>query len=496
MLRAVSENKKDVLINFCSPYLQPTVTCDTISTEGYDVTNLIKDPCNGFLAYSCIKPPVQIDFTFPCEIQIHHILIWPSVGSQKSSGFQIYAKICNNNTVPYTLLSSGCLNADNAGVLFYAANVNPANISVPSNFLKRYIKGSAQNIISQTKKLRICIFKTQNSVPALGRIEIWGSPSPRCSKDVRTNINALWSASQTPVYPAIVKNKSDISCANSKDADSSSINKTETALDIPDCFLDALTWEIMTQPIALPSGKIIDQTTLQKHGESEALWGRSLSDPFTGLPFNENRKPVIATALKIRIDKFLLENSNVTEIKKLPRVLGSKSDYNRKFQDKKSAIFNLMMKDSTKMDANAIQMKVHAKLDNISQKKSRCHQLPLTPIHSRRIIPYTKKIKTSNLHCDNTTRKSDDKEVQENNLNDNIDDDIQAALSHLKRFSTPESLQPSTLLNNCDCCTNSIFYKLPCKHIVCRKVLTTMKKNQCHSCGSIYEKSAVERVYD
>ncbi|KAK2583877.1 hypothetical protein KPH14_001151 [Odynerus spinipes] len=424
MLRAVSKDKENVIMNFCAPCLQPTVKCDTISTEGYDITNLIQDPCNGFLAYSCIKPPVQIDFTFICNIQIHHIFIWPSVSSQKSSGFQMYAKTCDSENIPYTLLSSGCLNPSDTGVLFYAANVNPTNISIPSNFLKRYIKGSTQDIASHTKHLRICIFKTQNSVPALGKIEVWGFVSPRCSKDIRANIHALWSASQVPMCSNIKKHQSNFSPTEIKKADTEHINETETSLEIPDSFLDAITWEIMTQPITLPSGKVIDQTTLQKHAESEALWGRSLSDPFTGLPFNENRKPIIATALKLRIDKFLLENSNMDEIKRLPRVL-------------------------VKIDTNSTcKVEVHTKADNTIQRKGQCHQLPITLVHSRRAVPYTKKVRTSNLNtpinCDNNKEKNNEKEVHENSVNSDTDADIQVALSHLKRFSTPKSLQPYT----------------------------------------------------
>ncbi|KAF7401161.1 hypothetical protein HZH68_006981 [Vespula germanica] len=509
MLQAALKSKKDVLMNFCAPCLQPTVTCDTISTEGYDVTNLIQDPCNGFLAYSCIKPPVQIDFTFLCNIQIHHICIWPSVGSQKSSGFQIYAKTVNNNTMSYTLLSSGCLNANNTGVLFYAANVNPANISIAPNFLQRYIKGSTRNIVSQTKSLRICIFKTQNSVPALGKIEVWGSVSPKSSKDIIASIDALWSASQTSVCLPTINHRSNISTVNIKDTDVQNKNKAKTSLEIPDSFLDAITCEIMTQPILLPSGKTIDQTTLEKHGESEALWGRSISDPFTGLPFNENRKPIMATTLKIRIDKFLLENSTIDEIKSLPRVLGNKSiNHNTSYQyliacqnNRNSKESTSLMKDSTKININDLQVTIPLELNNRVQRKSQRHKLPIhSPIHSK-TAPYPKKLKTSNLdasiNCDNDIEKNSDKQIHQHNIDSDIDADIQVALSCLKRFSTPKSLQLyASTVNNCDCCTNSIFYKLPCNHVVCRRILTTAEKNQCQLCGLIYERNDVERIHD
>ncbi|KAI4504386.1 hypothetical protein M0802_000857 [Mischocyttarus mexicanus] len=480
MLQAVLKNKKDVLMNFCAPCLQPKVTCDTISTDGYEVTNLIQDPCKGFLAYSCIKPPVQIVFTFPCNIQIHHICIWPSVGPQKSSGFQIYAKT-DNDSMPYTLLSNGCLSANDCGVLFYAANVNPANISIGPNFLQRYLKGSAQYIVSQTKSLKVSIFKTQNSVPALGKIEIWGSVSSNTSRDVIANVEALWSAAQKSVFLPTINHQSSISTNNTKDVDMQNTNNTKDTLEVPDMFLDAITYEIMTQPILLPSGKTIDQITLEKHGKSEALWGRSLSDPFTGLPFNEIRKPIMATALKVIIDKFLLENSDMDEIKRLPRVLGGKSTNHNNFNlypvacqvNRNSREANSLINNSTKISTN------HPQISNTMKIKRHCHRLPVTLIPSKS-VPNAKRFKTSNIDSFK-----------------NCNNDIQLKLSCLKRFNTPKSLQPNTsTLNNCSCCTNSILYKLPCNHVVCRNMLITNENNQCQLCGLVYQRNVVERIHE
>lgn len=264
----------------------------------------------------------------------------------------------------------------------------------------------------------------------------------------------------------------------------------------------------MTQPILLPSGKTIDQTTLEKHGESEALWGRSISDPFTGLPFNENRKPIMATTLKIRIDKFLLENSTMDEIKRLPRVLGNKSiNHNTSYQyliacqnNRNSKESTSLMNDLIRKDTNGSEAKIPLELNNTVQRKCQRHKLPMTPIHSK-TVPCAKKLKTSNLdssiNCDNDIERNCDEQIHQHNVDNDIDADIQVALSSLKRFSTPKSLQLYTsTVNNCDCCTNSIFYKLPCNHVVCRRILTTAEKNQCQLCGLIYERNAVERIHD
>lgn len=190
-----------MLLNFCDPRLRPEIKCSTVSTEGYEVTNLISDPCRGFLAYSCIKPPIHIDITFICNIRINHILIWPSIGSQRSSGFQLHSRYTNDDGTPYTLLSNGFLSRHDIGLLFHPADVDVRSISAPTNFLKRYIKASMRHLTTYTHSLRITICKTDNSVPALAKVEVWGTVSPRCGKDVTASVYTLWSNQAAPALP-------------------------------------------------------------------------------------------------------------------------------------------------------------------------------------------------------------------------------------------------------------------------------------------------------
>jgi len=190
-----------MLLNFCDPRLRPEIKCDQVCMEGYEVTNLISDSREGFLAYCCIKPPVHIDITFLCNIQISHIIIWPSVGSQKSSGFQLHSKDTNSDSVPYTLLSTKFLTPSDSGLLFHSINVDPNEIAVPENFVKHCIRSSRQSLIGYVHSVRLTICKTEKSVPALGRIEIWGQVSPRCGKDIVASVHSLLTNSQS-VSPA------------------------------------------------------------------------------------------------------------------------------------------------------------------------------------------------------------------------------------------------------------------------------------------------------
>jgi hypothetical protein len=53
--------------------------------------------------------------------------------------------------------------------------------------------------------------------------------------------------------------------------------------DIPVRFLDELTFELMILPMLLPSGHFVDQSTVDRLADSDALYGRPPTDPFTGM---------------------------------------------------------------------------------------------------------------------------------------------------------------------------------------------------------------------
>lgn len=489
-----------MLLNFCDPRLRPEIKCSTISTEGYDVTNLISDSCKGFLAYSCIKPPVHIDITFLCNIRINHILIWPSVGSQKSSGFQLYSKNTNDHSIPFTLLSSGFLSTSDAGLLFYPSDIDSANILAPANFLKRYIKMSMQHLTMYTNVLRITICKTEKSVPALGKIEIWGTVSPRCGKDVVASMYTLWTKHQTTLTLPATESKSETT-ANITD----NREENKVKFEVPESFLDPITWELMTQPITLPSGKVIDQITLERHEQNEAIWGRPLSDPFTGLVFNEHRKPVMATALKSRIDKFLLDNSNLNEIKSIPRVLGHNSTSavagDRRIIKVSKCVLNKNLPKRTVKDAKLDVCK--QTMDDYSQQtKKFCHRLPAVIVCPKQSTANTnarsEQISSSSklVHNNSYNHNKNDKSERLVETDNSLDGNVKILLSNIKRFSAPEKVELHNISNDCKCCNNSILYKLPCKHIICRKVLLSIENSQCKSCGLSYKLSDIERIHD
>ena len=88
--------------------------------------------------------------------------------------------------------------------------------------------------------------------------------------------------------------------------------KQQIPLIIPVEFLDELTNEIMTLPFRLPSGHVIDKSSLDKYLNEQKLTNENIFysgvDPFTQIKFSSNYKPFIDDQLKAKIDKFLFEN--------------------------------------------------------------------------------------------------------------------------------------------------------------------------------------------
>ncbi|XP_063973006.1 RING finger protein 37 [Diachasmimorpha longicaudata] len=488
-----------MLVNFCEHSLKTTVRCDTITTESYEVDNLLKSNTKGFLAYSCIRPPVNIDFTFNCWIKIHHIVIWPRIGAQKSSGFRILVR--SHHQEEFRIVSSCFLKGNEAGAVFHRSGVDSSEFVKPMDFSSAFI-GGGQLTLEKIKCLRLSIVKTEKSVPAIERVELWGLVSGCNSQDVVREMVGLIMRPLASRGKSSVQNVSEKVPGDDREEanalDQHTPRELITSLDIPESFLDPITCSIMQQPVILPSGKVIDQSTLEKYGESQALWGRALSDPFTGVPFTEVQRPVFASTLKARIDKFLSENSNLLEIKSLPRVLGS--NCNRKITN------------------NFIDLK---KIDSGNSSISQTHVLNNSsntirgtlPIRSLKRSVNKYKIPAVAQYSLNSPRNNSrqnlidsEKNVVDINrpgncsrVDDNLENDLKFVMSNLRRFNEVEkSLEPAEVtVNICSCCDSyNYYYKFPCNHLICRKQLisTNTKDLICKDCGVHYSSSQIEKI--
>ncbi|XP_033041736.1 RING finger protein 37 isoform X1 [Trachypithecus francoisi] len=336
-----------MVINLCLPQFRPRIHCNKISADGYEVENLISEDLtkrsHGFRTEYFIKPPVYVTVSFPFNVEICRINIdLTAGGGQNVTGLEMYTSASSSRvswntpqcrtlgpaepSVPdkeaFTLVGKVLLKNQSQVVFSHRGfkarpPFGPMEATLPSPAVvaqELWNKGALS--LSHVAHLRICITHvTGGGIPCIKRLEVWGQPAKTCSQEVIDSILLVASenlpqdvALQAPTLPM----ESDCDPGDeseSQQAPSSLQKLAEIIQDVPEEFLDPITLEIMPCPMLLPSGKVIDQSTLEKCNRSEATWGRVPSDPFTGVAFTPHSQPLPHPSLKARIDHFLLQHS-------------------------------------------------------------------------------------------------------------------------------------------------------------------------------------------
>ncbi|OWK03485.1 UBOX5 [Cervus elaphus hippelaphus] len=334
-----------MVINLCLPQFRPRIYCNKISADGYEVENLISEDLtkrsHGFRTEYFIKPPVYVTVSFPFNVEICRINIDLSAGGgQNVTGLEMYTSALSSRaswntpecrtpdepSIPdkeaFTLVGKVLLKNQSQVVFSHRGfkarpPFGPMEATLPSPAIvaqELWNKGALS--LSHVAHLKICITHvTGGGVPCIKRLEVWGQPAKTCSQEVIDSVLLVASESlpqdlslQAPALPM----ESDCDSGGQSEgqqAPSSLQELAEVIRDIPEEFLDPITLEIMPFPMLLPSGKVIDQSTLEKCNRSEATWGRVPSDPFTGVAFTPHSQPLPHPSLKARIDHFLLQHS-------------------------------------------------------------------------------------------------------------------------------------------------------------------------------------------
>lgn len=292
------------MFNFLDSKLLPKILLKPLATDSYEADNLIStdfsSKARGFIAYPSSKPPVELEFEFLCAVNISYIVLNTSVGNHRCSGIELFAK---NSAGDYCSIARAIYEAP--VVVFCNKRdysiANPPPCGVLKNTAElNFLKSCAFKFFLNATGLKIVIFRTQRSVPCLASVQVWGQPARTCSKKTVETLQKLVLEKVPVAGPVEAKTPQ---------------------FKIPDEFKDDLTYQLMSIPYTLPSGKTVDYTTLEKHVESEKAFGRKPGDPFTGAKFTETLKPVLNVALKSRIDMFLLRNSHETATFNLKRTL-------------------------------------------------------------------------------------------------------------------------------------------------------------------------------
>lgn len=298
------------------------VICDKLARDECPVENLLSNnptvSRKGYVAERFISPPVTITFTFQWPILIHSIIAKCSVDSLQTKIIQVSSSSADDH---FIFGGSGKVEID-CDILEFVNNHyvgdeperNNVYRTVMSKLTNRHFFGN-----HGIKSLRL---KLIGGHSVLGFIEIWGRPSSR--KDVETALS-IANSYINEIKDIPVRHFNSESPKKSNKSDKNNICDIKDTRDrrrlkrklnelsndiIPQEFIDDLTNEIMILPYILPSGKIVDKSTIEKHNEQEMKWNRQPNDPFTSIPYNDKSKPVYHTSLKARIDEFLIQNEN------------------------------------------------------------------------------------------------------------------------------------------------------------------------------------------
>ncbi|KAH3785710.1 RING finger protein 37-like [Dreissena polymorpha] len=552
-----------MLMDFCHPSVKTLIKSDKVSFDGYEVTNLLsEDPSKrsrGFICDHFIKPPVNIYFQFPCNISIYRIIINPVVSQQKSCDIKLLSatKIMRESWLYGKDQTSVQLEGIFFNCIGSVSKDDPETVCFENSFFPRRatLNGCDRDFsckanlnskrhcsLTTVSHINICIYRAKfGKAVAIQSVEIWGIPSSKVPKHVQDKLQTVYmkavaaikqrpESSATETINAPMEKKHD----NSSALQQSLLTIEQNGVLIPEDFLDPLTFEIMTVPLLLPSGKSIDQFTLDKFVNVEASWGRQPSDPFTGLPFTAKSKPEINISLKSRIDQFVLSHSDKLET---PRTLG----HSECRTTAKHLCFGESHLKSSRLTNNNNPAET-LKIDNMKSFMNGKRDLDDKTVNPE-TVNNAKKTKMSS----NTSTLSDSKyvhtisdksieqssntwritsaspfnpDVHSTDLTSSLDSALEAALGGLPSFSARKSATCSanapthqgedsgTKTSCCANCKLSILdstmlkYSLPCGHLVCRQCLTNesadVKKRGlffCAMCKTHCNSSEVVRLF-
>lgn len=435
------------VINFLNPIFEPTVKCNAVADDLYVPTNLLAADRRkselGFMAYSVTKPPIDLDFQLMCGIELSCIKIWPKINSLKSTGFEVFVSSQTGSNAQLVKVAN-CFNLEENGVVFVQNGREMNEDERTNSELFKVVRCfRTARTIRTVRSVRICIRQTNRCVPVMKRIEIWGRIAANESEKSKQKVLALCQQLNRPANISNVESNTD--------TPSKCIGEIDPG--IPEQFLDAITYEIMSLPMVLPSGKTIDNTTLLKHNSQEEKWGRPPSDPFTGVMLTDSRKAILNTLLKSQIDEFLLKNDHLREIRSTARTVATTS---------KSA------KRRHSLDINGEY--AAGPLRKLYRSETATMKTEVLPEDSAKTMPST-----------------------------SLDDAVRRALQSATRFS---SQTPATekIEEKCCLCTTSqhssaVLYQIKlCSHLICRNCLVEKASTIC-MCGTKFQNVDITKYY-
>ncbi|KAK1801338.1 hypothetical protein P4O66_023009 [Electrophorus voltai] len=358
--------------------------------------------------------------------------------------------------------------------------------------------GKQQELWSRGPESLCSVGQLRISVPcggaasALGikSLAVWGVPARCCPTSEVEKIRKAHLDSLKP-EPSAFPLPLPVSVSNI----SPRSDPAPSEMTVPEEFLDPLTLELMVLPMILPSGVVVDSSTLEEYQKQEATWGRLPNDPFTGVPFTKDSKPLPNPHLKSRIDSLRLKTG-------CSGVMGRNGLLNKP-QPSRLVIISKPETPTCSIDSISVQSSQAgpSEMENLQVHSKGYKNTEQQPKH---VINKDKNL--SRLETDSSQAS------HEQRLSDSLDQALSSALYGLPTYTSQSPPESDTTAGPSSCsscsCSLTVFsmgpltYSLPCGHLLCRPCLDLKLPRQsqrlpvtCPTCKACALPNTITRVH-
>ena len=328
--------QKMELVNFAREDLGTVVTSSCVFDDNHPPSNLIATEWSqrsaGYRAEHFIRPPVKVTLQFAVPINVQSICVQLNQLPMHTTAAELYlpradrpVKLCGK----IILKGSTVIQLINRGLSLDDLIMRQTALGSFLQLEREEGKLNNSRMLNGVNSLELKIlYSSSYQAPAVKAFEVWGLFDTRhrsCELQRCMSVIKSWKQSEGssgPVFPSLFSAEAAGKHPTQQSGDHSPTSEpyqlTESSINtsgqsssgqIPESFLDEITYEVMLVPMLLPSGHYVDQTTIDKFSSVENSWGRPSADPFTGVAFTSTVKPRFCAHLKAQIDEFLTKNS-------------------------------------------------------------------------------------------------------------------------------------------------------------------------------------------
>mmetsp|Transcript_8916 Transcript_8916/g.9894 ORF Transcript_8916/g.9894 Transcript_8916/m.9894 type:complete len:385 (-) Transcript_8916:8-1162(-) len=371
--------------------------------------------------------------------------------------------------------SNGCKNLRFQQGVFYMANVTSVKI-----VLKKFHRSTCG---------------------VLQAVNIWGWVSPSCNNDIGKQIMQRHEQHQRqqqqrfnsqnflPNATSVLENMMPQLRGTSSSAGMIPLNNNMITSDgnIPKAYVDPITHALMVAPVLLPSGHVVDQSTINRHLMNKG------TNPFTGVPMYMSQIQQ-HTSLRLEIQKFLAERrfnnernmpSGNTHMPNSPRRANMASGTNNPSISPRSGLLHSLARPSSPYKFPLRDQASH-------KRKARARGGDEGGIHPQatalsrggRSIPMFRGLKTN-------TNKRKRKRDSDMDVDDGRQPDTDEITQDFKRLRRP------SMCGICESCDAQCILKFPCGHVYCKPCLlgNTSNPTTCKYCTTSFAYSQIKRVH-